>query len=208
MWAELLGVVSVGLYVLKYHLAGYTAAAADYVPVLFGVGAVVLHLAMVAAPECAVGAPATQLSALLVSLAGTIYDAFGGGHRGAQATAAGLVHVLLAGVRGDARGECASALGVCMLVGLAAVVCFHTPSPRPAGRVTAVTGVVVVLCLPRATPYEVLLLLAVACAPLDPRGSYAFAAVATVAAAANPVEPFAAVLVGCALAAFAATPPP
>ena len=143
---------------------------------------------------------------MIVAILATCYDTFKGGHRGAQATAAALIHLHMAAVRGDAVTNCTIGFGVASLCAIAAVVVGHRPTtpPAPYGQLNAIA---VLLCLHAATVYELPLLIAVAFGALDRRSNYLFAIVAVVGAAANPVEPPARVLVACCtLAAVAVLP--
>jgi hypothetical protein len=202
MWLELTGVASVGLYVVKYHFAGHTSAGVDYIYVLVGVCATVCVLAMMVAAECAVATPSARLAALMTIIVATMYDTFKGGHRGAQATAAVSIQLLVATARADVT-TCTGALALCTLVGLAVLI-LHRTTAAPLPRVTWLNALVVLLILPQAAPYDVMLLLAVACAPVDPKASYLFAIAAVCTAAANPITPPARVLLACAAVSFSA----
>jgi hypothetical protein len=203
MWLELTGVLSVGVYVVKYHLAGHTAPGVDYVYVMIGVCATVCIMAMMVAAECAVADPPARIAALMTVLVATMHDTFKGGHRGAQATAAVMIQLLVATARAVEVTTCTGSLAVCTLVGVAVLVLHRAPS-AVLKRITWLNAGVVILILPRSDLYEVPLLLAVACAPVDPKSSYVFAIFSVLAAAANPVAPPTRVMLGCAAVAFSA----
>lgn len=203
MWLQLSTVLFLGLYVLKYHLAGYTAAQFGYLSVLFGVYGVVCTASMALIKECAAGPAGTPTVAMLITILATCYDTFKGGRRGAQATAVALLNVHMSAVRASAWTQCTVGFGCASVCAIALVVLCRpqTVDPAPYGRLNAIA---VLLCLHAATVYELPLLVAVGFGALDHSSSYFFAMVSVVAAAANPVEPPLRVLAASAVLGFAA----
>lgn len=204
MWLSLLSVLSAVFYVVKYHLAGTTAANPDNAAVLFGVYGVLCTTVNAMVPECSVANPGARTAALVTTLVTTTYDIFKGGQQGAQATAAVLVHILLATVRAGTTNTCQAGFGLASLLGFAMLAVLPRVPPASATRLAQLNAAAVLLCLPYATIYELPLLMAVAYCTLDKRFSHLFAATAVLVAAANPDEPPARVLLGCAMIAFTA----
>jgi hypothetical protein len=204
MWLSLLSVLSAVFYVVKYHLTGTTTVNQDNAAILFGVYGILYTTINALVPECSVGVPGARTAALVTTLVTTTYDVFRGGQQGSQATAAVLVHLLLATVRAGATTTCQTIFGLVSLFGFALMA--MVPHVRPAGamRLAQLNAPAVLLCLPYATVYEIPLLVAVAYGTLDKRFSHLFAAAAVLVAASNPEEPPARVLLGCAMLAFTA----
>jgi hypothetical protein len=204
MWLSLLTVLSAAFYVVKYHLAGASPVRPDRIAVLFGVYGIICTTVNALVAECAMASSSTRTAALVTTIATTTYDVFRGGQQGAQATAAVLVHLLLATVRAEQTTTCQAVLGSLSLLGFALMAAARSPPPAHAARFAQLNAFAVLLCLPRATIYELPLLAAVGYCTLDKRFSPVFAVAAVLAAAANPEEPHTRVLLGCAMLAFTA----